>query len=84
MTKIRDDPVELLKAINALIAQGNSVLIIEHNLEVIKCADWIIDMGPESGERGGEIVFSGTPETMIHLTNSHTAQYLKEKLVSKR
>ena len=71
---------KLLKAINALIEQGNSVLIIEHNTEVIKCADWIIDMGPEGGEKGGEVVFSGTPEAMVHLKHNHTAQYLKEKL----
>jgi len=71
---------QLLTAINALIQQGNSVLIIEHNTEVIKCADWIIDLGPEGGDKGGEIVFSGTPEAMIHLANNHTARYLKEKL----
>ena len=71
---------QLLTAINALIQQGNSVLVIEHNMEVIKCADWIIDLGPEGGDKGGEIVFSGTPEAMIHLANNHTARYLKEKL----
>ncbi len=72
---------KLLTAINALIKQGNSVLIIEHNIEVIKCADWIIDLGPEGGDKGGEIVFSGTPEAMAELVhNNHTAQYLKEKL----
>ncbi|NIV67976.1 hypothetical protein GWN43_03900 [Candidatus Bathyarchaeota archaeon] len=56
------------------------MLVIEHNLEVIKCADWLIDMGPEGGERGGEVVFSGTPEEMIQLGDNYTAQYLKEKL----
>ena len=71
---------KLLKAINALIEQGNSVLVIEHNMEMIKCADWIIDLGPEGGERGGEVVFQGTPEAMIQLAHNHTAQYLKEKL----
>ena len=71
---------KLLKAINALIEQGNTVLIIEHNMEVIKCADWIIDLGPEGGEQGGEVVFHGTPETMIQIAHNHTAQYLKEKL----
>lgn len=71
---------KLLKAINALIAEGNSVLVIEHNMEVIKCADWLIDLGPEGGERGGEVIFKGTPETMTQLEDNYTAQYLKEKL----
>jgi len=71
---------KLLKAINALIDQGNSVLVIEHNLEIIKCADWLIDLGPEGGERGGEVVFQGTPEAMIQLENNYTAQYLRKKL----
>lgn len=71
---------KLLKAINALIEQGNSVLVIEHNMEMIKCADWVIDLGPEGGERGGEVVFEGTPEAMKQLAENHTAQYLKEKL----
>ncbi len=71
---------KLLKAINALIEAGNSVLVIEHNMEVIKCADWLIDLGPEGGERGGEVVFKGTPEAMIKLKGNHTAQYLQGKL----
>jgi excinuclease ABC subunit A len=71
---------KLLKAINALIEAGNSVLVIEHNMEVIKCADWLIDLGPEGGEQGGEVVFKGTPEAMVQLQDNHTAQYLKEKL----
>mmetsp|Transcript_1036 Transcript_1036/g.2574 ORF Transcript_1036/g.2574 Transcript_1036/m.2574 type:complete len:939 (+) Transcript_1036:239-3055(+) len=71
---------KLLEAINVLIEQGNSVLVIEHNMEVIKCADWIIDLGPEGGEGGGEVVFSGTPETMVQLKNNYTARYLREKL----
>lgn len=76
-----NDIHKLLTAINALIKQGNSVLIIEHNMEVIKCADWIIDLGPEGGDKGGNIVFYGTPEAMIELAhNNHTARYLKEKL----
>lgn len=70
----------LLAAINALIDQGNSVLIIEHNMEVVKSADWIIDLGPEGGERGGNLVFSGTPEEMIGLHGNHTAKYLREKM----
>jgi len=71
---------KLLDAINALIAQGNSVVIIEHNIEVVKCADWIIDLGPEGGEEGGQVVFTGTPENMVILENNHTARFLKEKL----
>jgi excinuclease ABC subunit A len=74
------DVHKLLKAINALIEEGNSVLVIEHNMEVIKCADWLIDLGPEGGERGGEVVFKGTPENMTQLQDNPTAQYLKEKL----
>ena len=70
---------KLLDAINALIEQGNSVVIIEHNMEVIKTADWIIDLGPEGGEQGGHITFAGRPEEMIKLTNNYTAKYLKEK-----
>ena len=74
------DVHKLLKAINALIEEGNSVLVIEHNMEVIKCADWLIDLGPEGGERGGEVVFKGTPENMTQLQDNPTSQYLKEKL----
>jgi excinuclease ABC subunit A len=70
---------KLLTAINALIDQGNSVIIIEHNVEVIKCADWIIDLGPEGGVNGGEVVFEGRPEDMIKLENNHTSLYLKQK-----
>lgn len=73
------DIAKLMEAINALVDQGNSVLIIEHNTEVIKCADWIIDLGPEGGERGGNVVFQGTPEEMIKLEDNYTAKYLKEK-----
>ncbi|WKN32306.1 excinuclease ABC subunit UvrA [Porifericola rhodea] len=70
---------KLMDAINALIEQENSVVIIEHNMEVIKSADWIIDLGPEGGKQGGQLMFSGTPEEMIKLENNYTAQYLKEK-----
>ena len=71
---------KLLHSINALIDQGNSVIIIEHNMEVIKSADWVIDLGPEGGEQGGYVQFTGTPEDMKDITDSHTAAYLKEKL----
>ncbi len=76
------DIKKLLEAFNALIARGNSVLIIEHNLEVIKSADWIIDLGPEGGKQGGKIVFEGTPEELIKVKESYTGQYLIEKLRS--
>ncbi len=74
------DIKKLLDAINALVDAGNSVVIIEHNTEIIKNADWIIDLGPEGGEEGGQICFEGLPEDMIKLENNHTAAYLKEKL----
>jgi excinuclease ABC subunit A len=68
----------LLHVLKKLVDRGNTVLVIEHNLEVIKVADYIIDLGPEGGERGGYIIAEGTPEQMIHFENSHTAHYLKE------
>ncbi len=74
------DIKKLLDAINALVEQGHSVVIIEHNMEVIKCADWIIDLGPDSGDNGGFVVFEGTPEEMVKSCNSFTATYLKEKM----
>jgi excinuclease ABC subunit A len=76
------DISKLLKAINALVGQGHSVIIIEHNLEVIKCADWIIDLGPEGGEkRGGYLVFEGTPEEMVKKGKGYTADFLRKKLI---
>jgi excinuclease ABC subunit A len=73
------DIKKLLTAINALINKGHSVIIIEHNMEIIKSADWIIDLGPEGGEDGGNVVFAGVPEDMIKIENNHTAHYLKQK-----
>ena len=70
----------LLKAFDALIAKGHTVIIIEHNMEVIKCADHIIDIGPEGGENGGKIVFEGTPEDLINCECSYTGKFLKDKL----
>jgi excinuclease ABC subunit A len=70
----------LLKALNKLIDQGHSLLIIEHNLDVIKTADWVIDLGPEGGEAGGLIVAEGTPETVAKVRSSHTAKYLSKSL----
>lgn len=75
------DVAKLLKSFNALIERGHSIIVIEHNLDVIKCADWIIDIGPEGGEAGGNIVAEGTPEDIIKNKQSYTAKYLKEKLV---
>lgn len=74
------DIQKLMLSFNALIEQGNSVLIIEHNMEVIKCADWIIDLGPEGGDAGGQLVFAGLPEDLVKEKKSYTGKYLKEKL----
>lgn len=74
------DISKLLQSFNALIEQGHSVLIIEHNMEVIKCADYIIDLGPDGGDEGGQLLFQGTPEEMVATCNSHTANYLRGKL----
>ncbi len=73
------DIKKLLKSFNALIEQGNSIIVIEHNMDVIKCADWVIDIGPEGGEGGGSVVFEGVPEDMINEINSYTGQFLKER-----
>jgi len=67
----------LLKAFDALIARGHTVVIVEHNMEVIKCADWVVDLGPEAGSGGGRVVFEGTPEDLARCGESHTARYLK-------
>ncbi len=75
-----DDISKLLDCFNLLLQRGNSVVIIEHNLEVIKCADHIIDLGPEAGEKGGEIVAEGTPEEIVLNEKSWTGKYLKEYL----
>jgi excinuclease ABC subunit A len=75
-----DDIKKLLNSIQHLIEAGNSVILIEHHLDVIKCADWIIDLGPEGGVGGGELVFEGTPEDLLNNPYSYTAQFLKDKL----
>ena len=75
------DIATLLKSMNALIEKGHTVIIIEHNMDMIKSADWIIDIGPEGGEKGGELVVCGTPEEVALCKNSYTAQYLKPKLI---
>jgi len=75
-----EDINKLLAAFRALIDNGGSLLVIEHNLDVIKTADYVIDLGPEGGAGGGEIVAVGTPEEIVKVKNSHTGQYLKEYL----
>ena len=71
----------LLKSLESLLAKGHTVLVIEHNLEVIKFADWIIDLGPEGGDQGGQVVYEGTPEEMPS-EGSHTGHYLRQKLTA--
>src|SRR5208282_5271213 len=75
-----DDVSKLLSAFRRLIEVGGSIVVIEHNLEVIKTADWVIDLGPEGGDRGGNLVGSGPPEAIAGLKNSYTGQYLKQVL----
>ncbi|WP_299826135.1 excinuclease ABC subunit UvrA [uncultured Pontibacter sp.] len=74
------DISKLLTSINALIENGNTVVIIEHNMDIIKTADWIIDLGPEGGTNGGYLLFEGTPEDMAKLEDNHTARFLKTRL----
>ena len=70
----------LMKSLNALIERGHTVIIIEHNLDVIKCADHIIDMGPEGGDAGGEVVCTGTPEEVAACPQSYTGNFLRKKI----
>ncbi len=77
-----DDVALLLKVFQRLVDAGNSIVVIEHNLEVIKCADWIIDLGPEAGDEGGEVVATGTPEGVAKVAASHTGKFLREMLGS--
>ena len=74
------DIKKLLKAFDALILRGHSIIVIEHNLDVIKCADHIIDLGPDGGDKGGRLVFAGTPEDIVHCCESVTGRFLREKL----
>lgn len=71
---------KLYQSFNKLIEKGHSIIVIEHNPEIIKCADWVIDMGPEGGEKGGKIVFEGTPEELVRCPHSYTGKYLAKKL----
>ena len=75
-----DDVKKLIDILQRLVERGNTVVVIEHNLDVIKCADWVIDLGPEGGERGGYVVAVGTPEDIAQNPNSYTGQYLKKLL----
>lgn len=74
------DIKKLLKALNTLIEQGNTILVIEHNMDMIKCADWVIDIGPEGGDKGGYVVFEGSPEDLLNAKGSYTGQFLKAHL----
>jgi len=75
-----EDVRKLLEVLHALVEQGNTVVVIEHNLDVIKTADWVLDLGPGGGVNGGEIVAEGTPETVAAEAGSFTGQYLRETL----
>jgi len=78
------DIEKLLLAFDALIKLGHTIVVIEHNLDVIKCADWLIDLGPEGGKYGGEMMYQGVPEGIVDIAESHTSRYLKDKLPSKK
>jgi len=79
-----DDIKKLINVLQRLVDRGNTVVVIEHNLDVIKCADWIIDLGPEGGERGGELVAVGTPEEIAQNPNSHTGKFLRKYLAERK
>jgi excinuclease ABC subunit A len=74
------DVHKLMEVMQRLVDKGNSILVIEHNLDVIRCADWVIDLGPEGGNKGGEIIAFGTPEEVAAHPTSHTGRYLKQVL----
>ncbi len=74
------DIKKLLIALNTLVEQGNSILVIEHNMDMIKSADWVIDIGPEGGDKGGNVVFEGTPENLLPVKGSYTGKYLKDHM----
>jgi excinuclease ABC subunit A len=75
-----DDIKQLLEVLNQLVEQGNTVIVIEHNLDVVKSADWVIDMGPEGGDGGGQMIAQGTPEDVAKVAASHTGRYLRKVL----
>ena len=72
------DVEKLLRSFDALLSKGHSIVVVEHNLDVIRAADWVIDLGPEAGDQGGNLVFAGTPEKLLQCKDSHTARHLKE------
>ena len=74
---------KLLDVLSRLVEAGNTVLVIEHNLDVIKCADWVIDLGPEGGPAGGQVIAQGTPETVARTRGSYTGRFLKPLLKSR-
>jgi excinuclease ABC subunit A len=74
------DVRKLIEVLDRLVGRGNTVVVIEHNLDVIRAADWIVDLGPEGGDRGGRVVASGTPEKVAATAGSYTGHFLKEKL----
>jgi excinuclease ABC subunit A len=74
---------KLLTAFNALVENGHTIVVVEHNTEVIKCADWVIDLGAEAGDQGGNLVFEGTPADLAKSAKSYTGRYLKTKNQSK-
>jgi excinuclease ABC subunit A len=74
------DVHKLIEVMQRLVEAGNSVLIIEHNLDIIKVADWLIDLGPEGGDGGGELIAEGTPEQVTKVKGSYTGKYLKEHM----
>ena len=71
------DISKLLAAFNALIKRGHTIVIVEHNMDIIKCADWVVDLGPEAGTAGGQVVFEGTPRGLEQCPESHTGQFLE-------
>jgi excinuclease ABC subunit A len=75
-----EDVRKLLEVLHQLVEQGNTVVVIEHNLDVVKTADWIVDIGPEGGDGGGTVVAEGTPEDVAEVAASHTGRYLKPML----
>jgi len=75
-----EDVRVLLEVLQALVERGNSVVVIEHNLDVIRCADWLIDLGPEGGDRGGRLVAAGTPEEVARVKDSHTGEAIRSLL----
>ena len=75
-----NDIKKLLAAFNALVESGHTIVIVEHNMDIIKCADWLIDLGPDGGDEGGYLLYQGIPEGLSEVENSYTAEYLKEKL----